>query len=249
MRIPLLASLSLFFGCEPAKEGCPGEQAAAGAVVVALETRDGFCLSADHHPAGAGRPGIVLLHMNPQSYDRGSWPSSFIGALAEQDWHVLNVDRRGAGASEGEAEDAFLGDGGRFDVEAAAAFYAKNGVAPIALIGASNGTTSAVDYTTWAPTVAGLPLPAGVVLLSGGSYTESQTSMAEYAATLTTTLLVNDPSGDPDSAAWEADIENLDPVRWTFEDLDGAGHGTAILTGAPESGATIVDFLAPLLEI
>ena len=97
-----------------AQAGGPAE-----AQVETLKTRDGVTLKADYYPASPGAPGVVLLHMIPPHWERSSWPTEFIGALHKRGWSVINIDRRGAGESGGVAKEAYEGENGRYDVEAA----------------------------------------------------------------------------------------------------------------------------------
>jgi pimeloyl-ACP methyl ester carboxylesterase len=143
-------------------------------VVVTVTTRDSVDLVADYYAAsGPGRPGVVLLHMIPPSNDRSSWPVDFVTRLQAHDWGVVVVDRRGAGDSGGVAVDAYTGEWGRYDVEACVLQLVADGATEIVLIGASNGTTSALDYAAWAAGE-GLPVPAALGFMTGGTYTDER---------------------------------------------------------------------------
>lgn len=142
--------------------------------VVTFTTRDDVDLVGDLVAATDGAPGVVLLHMTPSGgWQRSDWPDSFIDALSARGWWVLNLDRRGAGDSGGAAADAYLGEGGQYDVEAAVVELQRQGAGEFAILGASNGTTSAWDYSTWAASE-GLPVPVALGFLTGGVYTENQ---------------------------------------------------------------------------
>lgn len=195
-----------------------------GSGVITLETRDLVKLEADYYPAAEeGRPGVVLLHMIPPNNDRTNWTDAFIWDLTGRDWAVLAIDRRGAGGSDGVAEDAYEGEGGRYDVEVAVQRLVDDGYGPIGIMGASNGTTSMVDYAAWA-SGDGLTVPVVLGLLTGGTYTENQTSMKSVVglpAVFTYQTSEN---------AWSEQQRSIDPGTWSFHEYLGAGHGTQMLT-------------------
>ena len=153
--------------------------------VVSFQTVDDVTLVADYLPAtqqGAGV--VVLLHMIPPGNDRSGYPQRVLDAFAELGLNVLNVDRRGAGDSGGVAQDAYEGPLGRFDVEAAVAFALdESGACPgdptrVMLVGASNGTTSVMDYVVGHDSR--LPDAAAIAWLSPGTYTENQNAIADH---------------------------------------------------------------------
>ncbi|MEM6928352.1 MAG: hypothetical protein AAF602_15570, partial [Myxococcota bacterium] len=186
--------------------------------VVTLQTSDGVALQADYYGTDPA-PAFVLLHMIPPSNDRTNWPRSFVDALQAEGWAALVVDRRGAGGSEGTARDAYEGPNGRLDADAAVAFLTERGHGPIALIGASNGTTSILDYATWAGEN-DRPAPVALGFMTGGGYTENQTAMSEL-------------SGIPSvftystaEATWSEQQRGLDDGNWSFLEYPGGAHGT-----------------------
>ena len=239
-----LCALTLLMACGD-KEG---EETSTTAAVewalpaggeITLTTRDGVDLVGDYYPAdAAGRPGVVLLHMIPPSWDRTSWPDGFITALSSAGYSVLAIDRRGAGDSGGEAADAYEGEWGRYDVEAAAARLSDDGYGELAVIGASNGTTSAIDYAVWAGGE-GLPVPAVVGLMTGGTYTEAQTDMANFAALSIPTVLTFSTA----ERAWSASQEALNPGSWSFLEYGSGDHGTLMFSAAPEVSDDLLSYL------
>lgn len=240
-----LLGLALLIGCGD-KEGddtgttdTTAEWAAPDGGVVTLSTRDGVDLVGDYYPAAdAGSPGVVLLHMIPPNWDRTSWPDDFISALSGAGYSVLAIDRRGAGDSGGVAEDAYEGEWGRYDVEAAASLLAADGYGSLAVIGASNGTTSAIDYAVWASDE-GLPVPAAVGLMTGGNYTEAQTDMADFAALSIPTVLTFSTA----ERAWSAAQEPLDPGSWSFLEYADGDHGTLMFEAAPGVSEDLLSYL------
>ncbi len=118
--------------------GCGGD-----AEVVTFTTADGVRLEADYVPSGqVGGKGAVLLHMTPPSNDRTNFPPAFVTALRDAGFTVLNVDRRGAGNSQGERTVAYEGPLGKEDALAAVAFLERSGCAvppaEVVVVGASN---------------------------------------------------------------------------------------------------------------
>jgi len=215
-------------------------------VEITVQTRDGLDLVGDFYAASrAERPGLLLLHMNPVYYDRHGWPSDFIEALNTRDWAVLNLDRRGAGDSEGSPEDAFLGQDGRYDAEAGVRYLLDTaGCDPdaIALLGASNGTTTALDYATWVPDEEDLPTPAAMVFMTGGVYTENNSHMSG----LTPLPLLFTYSTD--ERDWSEQQRALDPGSWLFLEYADGDHGTQMFEAAPEVVGDIGEFLSAALR-
>ena len=209
--------------------------------VISLETRDGVVLEADYISAfEEDRPGIVLLHMNPESNDRSNWPESFVSKLADRNYAVLVPDRRGAGNSEGVAQDSFQGESGKYDVEACVSYLEEAGVRSVSIVAASNGTTSALDYAVWAPGEA-LPEPLSMVFMTGGNYTENNTEMTELTAEKLLFTYSTEEKG------WSEMQQAVDPGSWTFMEYGGGGHGTRMFDAIPASEDDIKDWLVERL--
>lgn len=192
--------------------------------VVHLDTEDGLRLEADWY-AGGSR-GVLLLHMTPVKYDRTSWPGDFIRGLLDDGASVLVPDRRGAGGSEGEAEDAFEGPDGVLDARAAVDFLVANGVEDLSIVGASNGTTTTLDYAVTAA-AEGDPVPDAIVLMSPGSYTENQHAFADLEHDR---VMFTYP---PEERDWPEAQRALDPGTWRFCEYEGGAHGTFLFEAAP----------------
>jgi len=200
--------------------------------VVHFTTSDGVRLAADYRAAeAAGRPAVVLLHMIPPSNDRSGYPARIREAIHDLGVNVLNVDRRGAGDSEGEPKNAYEGATARLDVEAAAAFLIDDerdcpaARDEIVLVGASNGTTSVLDYTV-ARSDSSLPDPAALIWLSPGSYTENQNVLDQHTETLNSLFIL---FVYPDSEPWSEDQRG--PETWKFVEIGGGSHGTRNFDG------------------
>jgi pimeloyl-ACP methyl ester carboxylesterase len=219
--------------------------ASGGPVVTRLSTDDGVALSADLYTPGVARgPAVVLLHMIPPSNDRSNYPAAFISALVGRGVAVLNVDRRGAGASEGVARDAYTGNKGALDAKAAVDFLGAHACAfdpdRTAIVGASNGTTTAVDYT-----VSAARPPRALVFLTGGTYTENQTKLAEHLPALApiATMFVFSTA----ESAWSKAFSTSAPPAWRFEEYAKGAHGTAMFDAEPASVEAVAAFVAESL--
>ena len=213
--------------CQSGNSAAPQDATMEGdscgtAAAVDLETFDGITLKADYTPPSTeGKGAIVLLHMIPPNFDRTSYPARIRTALADSGHAVLNIDRRGAGESEGNAQDAYQGSLGRLDVEAGVSFLIDSkracATAPdkILLVGASNGTTSVMDYTTNRSNTE-LPTPAAIAWLSPGGYTESQNTIQSHQQTLAAipVLIVH-----PDNEPWAVQHENFS-TNWEIVSLE-----------------------------
>lgn len=211
---------------------------------VGLTTRDGVTLVGDYYgpPASdAGTLGVVLLHMIPPTYDRTTWPAGFVQGLRDQNYQVLAIDRRGAGDSGGVAEEAYQGEKGRYDVEAADAYLREKGVERMVLIGASNGTTSALDFALWSVGEATLGTPEALVLMTGGGYTENNSDLGELD--LSNVMFTY----STDEKAWSVGQQDHDPGTWLFREYPGGGHGTKMFAAKPEVGGDILGFLEAAL--
>lgn len=219
--------------------------------VVTFATEDGETLEGDLYTTGvAGGPAAVLLHMIPPFNDRSNYPAGFIEALTSRGITVLNVDRRGAGGSTGVANEAFTGPNGKFDAKGAVDFLRAHACAPdaakIAIVGASNGTTTAFDYAVYAAGEASAPSPAALVFLTGGAYTETNNQVSAQRAVLDPLpiLLVFSTA----ERAWSAGLMPNASDSWVFEEYEGGDHGTRMFTARSESVAEVAGFLQTALQ-
>lgn len=204
--------------------------------VISLTTQDGVTLQADYLAASAGAPAVVLVHMIPPANDRSGWPVAFREALHSQGWSVLSVDRRGAGESGGEAVDAYQGEQGKFDVAACVDHLVAAQAGPIVIFGASNGTTSMIDYTAWAA-AEGHRQPVGLAYLSGGTYTENQTLVVDLPPVPMAFLY------PPSESEWPESQRAHDPGSWTFTAYPDGAHGTRLF-GTSQASAVQSDLIA-----
>lgn len=204
---------------------------------VHLETSDGLTLAADYHPnPTCGAPSVLLLHMIPPANDRTNWPSEFVQQVVDAGFTVLNLDRRGAGDSEGDPVDAYEGPDGWRDAAAAAALLRDDGWGDLSVLGASNGTTTLLDYAVQGPGE-GLPPVTRAGFLTGGTYTEEQHAMAELPAMPAIFTF------STEERAWSVAQEPLDPGSWDFREYPDGAHGTDLFEAVPEVATDLVTFL------
>lgn len=198
----------------------------AAVEVIHVETADGLTLEADWYAANPGDPAVLFLHMSPANgYDRTVWPVEFINSLRDEGFAVLALDRRGAGGSEGEPEDA-PAEPGVWDARAAVDFMVDAGIGDLVIIGGSNGTTTTWDYTVTAA-AQGYPEPVTIVFMSPGSYTESQHDLEEHDFPH---LMFAYPESE---ATWNERQFDLNPGSWRFEQYAGSTHAAPILAENP----------------
>ena len=224
----------------------PGAECLAGQSVVELMTQDGVTLSADFHSSGvAGGPAVALFHMVPPANTRTNYPPAFIELLTQRGFHVLNVDRRGAGTSGGVAQEAYFGPNGKWDVLAAYRFLVDHACAidptAIGLVGASNGTTSVLDFTVWSATQADIASPAALVWLTPDRYTEAQNAVAANRPVLDTLPILFVFSSA--EGAWSTALVAGEGDRWMFHEYVDGAHGTLMFQARPDSMARVADFL------
>lgn len=235
--IGLLVSLA----CGPA-EDTGTDYHPPGSGEIGLDTTDGVHLVADSYPASAAaRPGIVLLHMNPVAFDRTDWPASFLEILHERDWNVIVPDRRGAGESDGDAETAANTEAGMYDVEASVRYLRTEASAgEVVLLGASNGTTSAVDYVAHAEDE-GWTSPIALGFMTGGAYTEHNnpvTVVGDLPAIFTYSTAERD---------WSVGQQGIaDDVR-EFHEYPAGDHGTKMFAAAPEVADDLVSWVSTVV--
>lgn len=234
-----------------AESGTGGTTSCAASIeVVHFDTDDGVTLEADLYASAEPQsPAVVLLHMTPPENDRTNYPAAFIDALVAQGIHVLNVDRRGAGASGGVPVDAYIGPAGKLDAKAGMSFLMQRECPPdpfrIGLVGASNGTTTVLDYAVYASEEPETPFPSALVFLGAGLYTEKQSTVSAHREELETfpMLFVFSPAEQD----WHSSLQAGAPATWSFELYDPGEHGTKMLTARPESISRVAGYLADVL--
>jgi len=210
------------------------------AEVVHFDTDDGVTLEADRYVVSGATRSAILLHMIPPSNDRTNFPAAFIQALTCRGISVLNVDRRGAGGSGGVASEAYTGPNGVRDAQAAVAFMGLDAAgSDFVLVGASNGTTTTLDYVQDAR-AASANLPSRVVFLSGGGYTTAQHALDPVALSAVPWLFVY-PAGE---ASWNDTVAATAPTTWQFQEYTPGAHGTGVFSADASSIDVVANFVA-----
>lgn len=218
--------------------------------LVTLLTEDDVSLVADFYNAGvASGPAAVLLHMLPPNHDRSNYSPAFINALLDRGISVLNVDRRGAGGSGGVAQEAYFGPNGKWDAKAAYDFLSNHDCAfdpsKFTFVGASNGTTTALDFAVHANATAELSTPSALVFLTGGTYTEAQNRINDHRPLLDTLPILFVYSTQ--ESGWSAQFVAGEGPRWMFHEYADGDHGTFMFVRRPDAIARVADFMQAAL--
>ncbi|MEO5896860.1 MAG: alpha/beta fold hydrolase [Vicinamibacterales bacterium] len=201
---------------------------------VTLKAPDGLTLKATYSSAEKPGPGLVLLHQCNQ--DKSGW-AGFAAKAAARGYHVIAMDYRGFGESEGARfsaspdtaaeRQATVAEKWPGDVDTAFAWLVKQpGVdgSKIGAAGASCGVNQAVLFSARHPEVKSL------VLLSGG-VTPAARAHLQKVAVLPVLAAGSTEDGDiVDTMRWILGWAH-DP-RNKFLQFTGAGHGTEMF--APE---------------
>lgn len=234
-------TLMLLLACTKAEiqETAPpytAEPKPEGGQVVTLSTRDGVDIAADYYAAsGDDRPLVVFVHMDPTgSWNRDNWPGEVLQPLVDADYHLMVIDRRGAGDSTGVASEAFETVKGAYDIEAAV--LGVDGFSELMLVGASNGTTSVLDYAALAGTE-GWTAPSAFVMLSAVGATTNNHAIADMPAL---PGWFGYPASEADNnAPWQ----EADPGEWSFTLYDPGAHGTRMFAEAPDCAPELTAWL------
>ncbi|MCA9664242.1 MAG: hypothetical protein KC503_01605 [Myxococcales bacterium] len=230
----------------PSKGECGREKQ-----VVTFKTEDGVKLEGDFYPAGEKKKAaVVLLHMIPPKYNRQSYPQKFIDALTTRGMSVLNLDRRGAGKSGGDAKEAYRGKKGGLDAKAAFNFLAGHpchiDTKRVVFVGASNGTTTALDFTVAAATDPTVEWPKALVFLTGGTYTENQNQISKHKELLDSIPILFVYSKA--ERTWSVAQQDNKSTVWQFKEYEGGAHGTKMFGAKPESIDEVAKFIAAAVK-
>jgi predicted alpha/beta hydrolase len=234
-RLLVASALGLFLSITPA----------AACEVVQFETSDGVQLEADWCPAAdLGSPLLVLMHMIPPHHSRANYPEAVRKTWVDAGFSVLNVDRRGAGESKGNAKEAYKGPKGKLDVAAALAFAGSKGaaVSKWGCVGASNGTTSCLDFAVHAAGDDAVSGPSALVFMTGGTYTEAQSDLSKSVATSLPVLFTFNEK----EKAWSEGAGA--GAKWERKSYSPGGHGTLVFGPNPEAATDIAAFLKKALQ-
>lgn len=212
---------------------------------ITLTTSDGKRIVGDyyHGPTSAG---VVLLHMMPAT--RESWDDVAL-KLQDHGFHVLAIDLRGHGESEG-GPDGFHDhthtehQASIHDAEAAAAYLRDVGVSEMHLIGASIGANLALQLLgNDAGITSAVCISPGIdyygirAIPAAGKAREEQ-SILLLAARDDTRM------GEESSDTILKHIADAAHGRAQVEIFDEGGHGTDLLKHWPDYIDTIIDWMS-----
>ncbi len=207
---------------------------------VDLKTSDGINLKGTYYK-GTTNQGVILLHMLNKK--RATW-KEFAKDLQDTGYHVIAIDFRGHGDSDGDWDDFSSNEfedrndfvDMEYDVAAAAAFLKKKATWPKTIIGASIGANIALRYAANTPEV------EKVVLMSPGlSYKGVRTNEASMAYH-GEVLMVGSTDDVPYVEANEKLNNKFVGKHKTFEYM-GSGHGTDLFKLESGLSARIIGWL------
>jgi pimeloyl-ACP methyl ester carboxylesterase len=230
-RVILPIALVLLVAAVPASGATSQQQ-------VIFRTEDGLSLAGTLYLPGRPAPAVILLHMQTRS--REDW--QVLGQrLADAGIAALAIDLRGHGASDHAApvEGASAVAGLQLDVKAARAFLGgRTDVigSRLGFVGASIGANLAVIAAAGDPSVRTLAL-----LSVGLDYRGLRTEAALNRYGARPALMV---ASQEDNYAMISMRRLAGQGTGTREQvvLDGAGHGTVMMSRQPDLVATLVDW-------
>jgi dienelactone hydrolase len=208
---------------------------------VSFRTDDGVTLAGTwYEPATRTAPAVILVHMYKGT--RHDW-DAFAAALAAQGIGALAFDLRGHGDSHADLApdgdlpiELFLKD-----VSAARHYLAtRPDVLParIGIAGASMGATLAAMSAAQAPGVASLALLSASTDYRGARI---EPSLRKYAGRTLFAYSDDDPYAARSARDLIKALGGAGAVRETLV-LNGAGHGTTMLTRAPDLTRALIDW-------
>ncbi len=135
----------------------------------------------------------------------------------------------------------YTGPNGTYDALACVEALTGRGYRKIAMIGASNGTTTVIDYAMWAlDQQDGIPVSA-MGFMTGGDDTELQTAMEDVPAVPAIFTYSTAERG------WSVQQQGLHDEVWVFEEYANGDHGTRMFEARPEVTDDLVAFFASVL--
>ena len=215
--------------------GCPlvlallGGNLASAAPPSSVNTADGVSLSMSAW--GEGERGVVLLHGHQRS---GQDWSSLGPRLASSGFHVVAVDLRGHGQSQGPS-DAYSAM--TEDVRAAVGWLTQHGATQVQLVGAAFGANLALAAAADDSRV------QGVVLLSPQLNAQGYKPSTVIGSYGPRPLLIVASEEDLLSARAAKYLDAKAQGPHTLELLSGAGSGARMLNAAPTLEPSIVAWL------
>jgi metallo-beta-lactamase class B len=203
------------------------ESANAAPATVAFKAPDGISLKGTYYSPGKPGPAVLLLHQCNR--DRSAW-TPLAAEAASRGFHVLALDFRGYGESEGTRFKTFQEQQPTIeqkwpgDVDAALAWLvAQDGVdrSRVGVAGASCGVSQSILAARRHPEIRTVVLLSGGATSEGRDYLRQATAMPVFAA------------------ASRGDGDAVNTMRWVlgwsrnpankFAEFKAAGHGTDML--------------------
>ena len=227
--VPILALVLAVMVAGCSAHTSPG----GGSEKITFDTEDGVELSG--HVFGSGPVGVVLSHMRPADQESW-WP--FARVLRDRGYQALAFDFRGYRDSQGEVDIDSLD----IDLEAALGELESRGATRVFLVGASMGGTASLK-------VAARSDVAGVITISAPPLIEGLDAREDLRSISAPKLFIAArEDGFYTRSASLLDQGSDDPKELHF--LDGAAHGTDMLTGdsGPRAQGIILDFLGRYSE-
>ena len=242
------------------KQGLPASQSVPVMTQrVELKTQDSVAVVGDYYvPASTSVRGLLLLHMMPA--DRASW-RAFAEKMQSAGWHVLAIDLRGHGESQGGPPGASLAKGGpdgykrfsdaehqasRFDIEAGVEFLKEalrqsSGESELYLGGASIGANLALQYLA-----EHADAKAALLLSPGLDYRGVTTESAARSLKPGQSVYYIASRDDQYSADTIQRLYDVTPsgVRKEIKFFETAGHGTTIFEREPAFMDELAGWLA-----
>ena len=215
---------------------------------VSITTADGVSLAATLYPAGAGAPGLVLVHALGST--RQAW-DHFAQKAQQAGYSVIAFDMRGHGQSitQNGSEIAYRKFktkdwlGALNDIDAARTFLINSGADAknTVIVGASIGANLALNYA-----VKHIDVPA-IVMISPGLDYKGVTTRAKLVELGERPVLLMTSTGDSYSAASCSTLKGYAPGYCELREYAGTAHGTDLLDTSPTALEQIFVWLKPII--
>ncbi len=197
-----------------------------------FQMQDGTRVQADYY-TGTVNKSVILLHSFRR--DRHVWDES-IPAFQAKGWHIMAVDLRGHGESEGDFEQYTDADFVKLPIDILALVaWLKQNHAPldVVVVGASVSANAAISAAAQSTTV------DAVVALSPGLNYHGITTDNRVRNVRVPVLYVTADDDEQNAPAFLADAK--DWIQYAT-----GGHGTDLLSNQPDLLQAIVDFVDAL---
>ncbi len=206
-----------------------------------FQMQDGTRVQADYY-TGTVNKSVILLH--PLRRDRHVWDES-IPAFQAKGWHIMAVDLRGHGESEGDHTQYSEADFAKLpiDILALVAWLKQNqGPLDVVVVGASISANAAISAAAQSTTVDGL-VALSPALNYHGITTDYRVRNVRVPV-LYVTADDDEQSASAFPGLFSSTATRADDKEW-IQYADG-GHGTDLLSTQPDLLQAIVDFVDAL---